>query len=430
MTSQFQTDKSVKALEITRRIYPLVKRYYQSTWQFKQEKSRPVCWLHATSLAELLRAMDIVPIIPENFCAACASKQITPVLCQIAEDRGYAHEICSYFRTTYGFMLKGKELSQLPFPGGGMPDPDFLIIPRNACLTYCKWWRVMERHYRVPTFVMDWLHIPPRAKSGFQSEYFAQYNFSELKACISFLEQQTGKNLDEDRLREIIRLSAEAIGYFKEAQRYRQAIPCPVAGEDILSNMAALVLMAGTPECVEYYKSLAQEVKERVNNKTGVLPEERHRLLFDNLPPWYSLGFFNYFAKFKAISVFETYLYNFYAARDEFNPSLPPLDNLARKLTGAILLRMPLQDRVALTLKTARDYNVDGAILCVNRCCKLYSAASWVLKDKLLKELGIPSLIIEFDQADPREYADAAIKNRIDAFMEMLDKRQVEKAIH
>ncbi|MDD2233905.1 MAG: hypothetical protein PHZ11_09745 [Desulfitobacteriaceae bacterium] len=38
---------------------------------------------------------------PENFNAACAAKQMTPPLLQVAEGAGYARELCGYFLRIY-----------------------------------------------------------------------------------------------------------------------------------------------------------------------------------------------------------------------------------------------------------------------------------------------------------------------------------------
>jgi benzoyl-CoA reductase/2-hydroxyglutaryl-CoA dehydratase subunit BcrC/BadD/HgdB len=46
-----------------------------------------------------------------------------------------------------------------------------------------------------------------------------------------------------------------------------------------------------------------------------------------------------------------------------------------------------------------------------------------VTADIISKEFKVPYLLFEADMADPRQYAEAQIKNRIDAFLEVLGER-------
>ena len=47
--------------------------------------------------------------------------------------------------------------------------------------------------------------------------------------------------------------------------------------------------MRGTDECNAYYRMLRDELQDRVRRGIGGLREERHRLLWDNLPIWFAV---------------------------------------------------------------------------------------------------------------------------------------------
>ncbi len=66
------------------------------------------------------------------------------------------------------------------------------------------------------------------------------------------------------------------------------------------------------------------------------------------------------------------------------------------------------------------DYHVDGAILHSNRSCKPYSIGQLDQRDRLIKDLGIPTLLLEADHNDPRLFSEEPAVNRIKAFMEMV----------
>jgi len=154
-------------------------------------------------------------------------------------------------------------------------------------------------------------------------------------------------------------------------------------------------------------------VKERVKNKIGLIPEEKYRLLWDNIVLWYNVGLSNYFHKYGAVFVLEPYTMVWSGRLD---PS-KPLESLARKYMAPFI---NLKNRADVLVELCKQYRVDGAVMHSNRSCKFLSLLQYELKDILMEKLGIPSLIIEADHCDGRAYSDAQIKMRIDAFMEML----------
>ena len=74
-------------------------------------------------------------------------------------------------------------------------------------------------------------------------------------------------------------------------------------------------------------------------------------------------------------------------------------------------------------MESIKEFQIDGAVLFSNRSCKTWSAPQLVTADILNKKFDIPFLLFEADMADPRQYAEAQIKNRIDSFLEVLGER-------
>jgi benzoyl-CoA reductase/2-hydroxyglutaryl-CoA dehydratase subunit BcrC/BadD/HgdB len=55
-----------------------------------------------------------------------------------------------------------------------------------------------------------------------------------------------------------------------------------------------------------------------------------------------------------------------------------------------------------------------------NRSCKPYSLGQYELQKMVLRELDLPTLILEADMVDERSFSESQIETRIDAFMETL----------
>lgn len=425
--SQIKTDKSAKSLAATKLVYPLVKSYYEEANLVRQNHTKKVGYVTGGGLVDLTWVFDnVLPVYPENFNAGCASKQITPPLLEIAEGAGYSRDLCGYARNHLGYMLGGKDLD-LSFPGGGLPLPDFLLGDSGACYVHLKWWREIERHlgYKIPTYLVEIPYIPPRMSLDAIEFHYLDYTIKQIKGALAFLEQVSGRKLDEDRLKEVVRLAGEASELYEEMQQLRKAVPSPAGSEDILSCVMPIVQWSGTQQAVDFYRSLRDEIKARVDAGVGVIPGgEKLRILFDNIPPWFSLGLFNYLHNFEAVSVIESYSYFFHYCRGKLDPD-KPYESLARKYLYGVWYMTSVRETVEkLITRHALDYKVDGIISYALYGCKISTGFLPYQAKYMQEKYGIPTLQLEGDMVDPRDYADGPVKNRIDAFLEMLLERK------
>ena len=78
-----------------------------------------------------------------------------------------------------------------------------------------------------------------------------------------------------------------------------------------------------------------------------------------------------------------------------------------------------------MVLKACREYSIDGVILHRNKSCVPITLGQMDIKKMLEEELGIPSLIIDADHMDERNFSVAQFQTRADAFMEMLHRKKV-----
>ncbi|MFC1859109.1 2-hydroxyacyl-CoA dehydratase subunit D [Thermodesulfobacteriota bacterium] len=418
-----KTEKAVKAVETSKLVFSMVKEFYRDSWAFK-EAGKKICWSTVGDIVDLTNVYpNMLAVYPENFNASCASKQISVPLIEESESRGFSRDLCSYPRNTLGYMFAGQKLA-LPYPGRGMPEPDFLFGAGGPCIVHLKWWRIMQQHYNVPTFLLDAPYVSPRMKLDEVQDHYLAYTVRQLKAAFRFLAEQTGNPVDEDRLKEAVRLADEAARLWDEVLELRKNIPCPAGSEDMMSCIMPVAQWSGTRKAVDFYQKLLAEMQDRVDNKIGVIPEERFRILFENIPPWYTMGLFNYFHKFGAVCVAETYTKWFHYADRRLDPERP-YESEARKIMSAFF-NLSVRETVETLETWVRDWHIDGVVTCVIAGCKIYSGRTYHHANVMREKLGVPVLTLELDMVDPRDYHDAIIKGRIDAFMELMDKKKIQ----
>ncbi len=409
--------KLERRLQTTRGFYRnYVKKFYEDAHKAKAE-GKPVAWVASTFPVEMLLAMDVFPVWPENYASLCAARQVSVRLCETAESKGFSKDLCSYARCVIGSLFEKDGL-----PEGGMPKPDLLFASTCACDTHFKWFQFVSRRFEVPLFLLD----VPYNISGVDAEHLEKAHIasyvSRLEELIDFLEKQTDTKLDREKLREIIALSDRTSQLWMEIQDYRKTIPTPMDARDAFSAVFFMLCVPGTQMAVDFYEKLRDEVKERAENKLGVIENERYRLIWDNLPLWFDLRFFEYLNSLGAVVVAETFSHVWMGRLD---PS-KPLESLAKKYLPNFA-NCGVDRRIDLIEDLVKDFSVDGVILPTNWGCRMMSIGETIVKEAINKRLGVPSLIIDTDSSDWRSYNETQVKRNVEVFLQILSEKKQKR---
>jgi len=406
---------SERGLQTLRGFYRnYIKKYYEDAHRAKAEK-RPVAWVTSTFPIETLQAMDIFPVWPENFASVCAARQASVALCERAEKEGFSRDLCSYSRCVLGSMF-GEEKD---LPEGGLPKPDFLVTTTCACDTHLKWFQVASRMYKAPLFLLDVPYNISGADSNSLEKAHIEFYVSQLEELFSSLEKQTGTRLDKNKLRDTVALSNQTSELWMEIQDYRRNIPCPMDARDAFSAVFFMLCIPSAQLAVDFYTTLRNEVRERAKNKVGVIENEKFRLIWDNLPLWFNLKIFEYLNSLGAVVVAETFSHVWAGNLD---PS-KPFESLARKYLPNFA-NASVKRKIDMVLSLAKDFSVHGIILPANWGCRMMSIGETIVREVVYKKLGVPSLIIDVDSSDWRNYNEAQVKDRFETFFETLNRKQ------
>ena len=402
-------EKEKRRLRASQKMKELMTLYYMGA-KMAEGKDRKIAWITSGGPVEFLLAADIIPIYPENHGAMLGASKMSVELCEVAEGLGYSRDLCSYARGDIGSALTKKS----PIPGG-LPKPDFLLACNNICGTVLKWYEALSRIFQVPLFLLDTPfvhhHMTPESLS------YVKRQFEEL---IEFIERQTKKRFDRDKLKEVVRLSGESAILWKEVLDQCAHRPSPMSCFDAFINMAPIVTLRGTQEVVNFYKDMKVELAERIAQGISAVPNEKYRLLWDNIPIWYKmreLG--DLFSSQGACLVADTYT-SAWVFEEMETPD--PLEGLALAYTTAYL-NISIDLMLERVLKLIKRFAIDGVIIHSNRSCKPYSLGQYDIQRLIYNKTGIPSLVLEADMTDARVYSDAQAQTRVEAFIETLQNR-------
>ncbi len=395
---------------IAKKSRAIMREYYQEAAS-AENSDRKIAWITSGGPVEPLQAMDIIPIYPENHSAMIGASKMGEDFCSKTEEMGYSSDLCSYARADISCArVKGG-------PVGGLPKPDMLICCNNICGTVLKWYEIQARYFRVPLFIFD----TPICHTEYTPE-IAKYVNSQVDEYILFLEEVTKRKFDYDRMAEVGRLSYEAMALWRKILDVTIHKPSPMSAFDAFFFLSLVVTLKGTRIAVDFYTELLQVMIDRVNRGIGVVPEEKYRLLWDNLPVWYGLRWLSdKFAAHQACLVGDTYTAAFCEKlqcldKDHF------LETLAEAHTK-IYLNIGVDQMADKVLEMVEFYKADGLVMHSNRSCKPYSFGQMDIMNIVREKTGIPVLMIEADMVDSRSFAQSQIETRIDAFMEMMKQR-------
>jgi bcr-type benzoyl-CoA reductase subunit B len=381
------------------------------------ELGKLVGYTTAISPVELFVAHDVVPIYPENHAVANLTAKKGAELCMAAENIGYTSHLCAYARSDLGYRETGKTVTK------GIPKPDIFMACNAQCFTLTKWFQVLARRGNLPVFVFD---TPEYVMNKKAREEIVKYCVIQLKELIAWLEGITKKKFDYDRLKEVMKYSAQASVLYKKFLDMAQFKPSPISIFDCLIGMAITVYRRGTPECVEYYQTLCDEIMEnKVNKGIGVLQNEKYRLYWENLPVWFKFSdHAKLLGSFGGVILTSLYVHSW---SFEFDLDKDPLVTLAENYVSRFS-NSTIEDRATMALDLFKRYDMNGMIMFMNRSCKAVSFAVPTLKDILTKKTGIPALVFESDMGDQRFYSETQIRTRIEAYFETLDGLQLKTA--
>ncbi len=371
------------------------------------QTKRPHSWLTMAPnpLVEICYAAGISTGYPEHYGCVCAARHVSSKYCEVAESV-YTPDICSYIKNMFGYMMSPGESPPL----GGLPTPDVLMVTPNACVEYFKWWDTLRVRLGKPMIVID----IPQVVETVDVEYYLDYVMAEVESAISETQQLLGVRVDEEKLVETVRLSDELTAYWHAILELEKAVPAPVGFNDLNNLLFLVTAMPGTPEAVKVAKKAYEEMKQRVDEGRGVVEEEKHRLLFFNIPPWYALGLMNYLEDRGAVVVLSDYVYHVWATI-RLDPS-KPIESLARKALSV----KRADELLKVLLRDVKEYRVDGVIIHSNRSCRVLSMGLLDIARALHEAYGIPVLNLEMDHVDERVFSQAEVLSRVEGFLEML----------
>ncbi|MFQ5850165.1 MAG: 2-hydroxyacyl-CoA dehydratase subunit D [Candidatus Binatia bacterium] len=400
----------------------LMGRYFERlTRAAEHGEGKAAYMLISGNPVELIQAFDLIPVYPEVNVLQLAVKKVSLPYIQRAEEIGYSMDNCAYVKADIGLFLGDRKT-----PFATIPLPCLILCNYVGCNVYLQWFEHLAEYSDAAVYNLD---IPfMRHSSGKPSPGDIAYVVRQIEEIIELCEKITGKKLDYAKLQKIVALSGETGDLWSRIKSLTKHVPSPFdAYFDSVSMMAPLYCLRGTEEGLRFFETAHKEMEEKVQMGTGPLPEERFRFVIEGPPPWpYLRVFRDLFAKWGAVAVASTYstvggLWEFGFKHDPNRP----LESIAEHMLEWNLTNRNFLQRYEQIRRYVEEWSADALVIHSVKSCRLFSAGQGDMREYFTKELGIPTLLIESDIEDPRYFSEAQMKNRMDAFFESLEHKQM-----
>ena len=261
------------------------------------------------------------------------------------------------------------------------------------------------------------LHIPVDFKyylphpMNVQSLYAVPYLTEELKIFKKSVEEWTGKQITDDDLKRGIEIMNKNRRLLQQVYELRKNPNPPLSGLEAMT-MVVSAQMTDKEEHNRELESLLQKLPTKNIDNSGerliIIGSEDDDTKFIEMVE--NLG---------ARIVIDEHC----TGTRYFDKEVKVNGDLLNAISERYVKRIPCpskdwpeRTRLDQIVQLARDYNVQGAIIMQMKFCDPHELDTVSIKEKLEKDVGIPTIFLEFDVTVPI----GQFKTRVEAFLEIL----------
>lgn len=340
---------------------------------------------------EMLQEAGLNPYNVEAFSCYLSGSQAERGFLQQAENTGISETLCSYHKTFLGAAQRGL-----------LPKPRCIVYTNLTCDANLVTFRTLSQLYHVPAFAID---VPMQ-----QNQDNVDYVAAQLRALAAFLQEHTGKPIDEEALKVRLRRSKRTLEKYRTYQQKRadRYVPTDLV-TPLYCGMTNNILL-GTEQVEAYVDELLKDVEKAPAAKGK-------RIYWMHTIPFWSGAvkedlLFQEGAQIVGCELSEV-------AEPDFDPE-HPFEAMAHRMVYHAL-NGNAGRRIEAGIRHAKQVGADGVVWFDHWGCKHTLGAAQLAKKKF-EEAGLPLLILDGDGCDRSHGGEGQTSTRLGAFLEMLNE--------
>jgi benzoyl-CoA reductase/2-hydroxyglutaryl-CoA dehydratase subunit BcrC/BadD/HgdB len=383
--------------------YKFLNQYYSNIIQAR-ETSQPLGQHNLFGPVELFYAMDIVPYLQCHLSAVGPALWDCTEYFELAQGYGIAPEFCSFEKLRVGYML-----------ADAITKPDFIVGSNLYCTASIKSMLMAAENWDIPYFIID----APYSRDEAAIDYYG----GQMKKAVAFMEDQTGRKMDYDRLRELTQKSKKCFDYFRQLVELRKLASSPVSFVNAAKANDMLGLGAGTDMVVEYLGKLLAEVHARQADGIPAVPGERLRIAWWGGIPGFDPKIIRWLAKDHGVNIVIDGFSLIGPLIETDEHLADPLKYIARKTLSFPVARFSgrFSDVSQDITRVARESKIDACIIYTSLGCTQISGIQKIYRDAISEKLGLPTFVLDGDYCDSRVVSAQQIRAKLEEFFSLLE---------
>jgi benzoyl-CoA reductase/2-hydroxyglutaryl-CoA dehydratase subunit BcrC/BadD/HgdB len=336
---------------------------------------------------EIVFAFNAIPWNIESMAIMLAQSVDVNRIFQLTQEREMSRDICSFLRGPFGMML-----------AECYPSPDIVLTNDQPCEGLSKMMFMSGKRYKAPVLA---LHTPNTI-----DEDSLNYLVKQLERMMSQTEDELGVELNADSLRAAVEYSNEAREYYCKTAQLLQTHKLPQVSRELQEIFGMNYF--GAKQNVQICRALYEEALELIGGEPkkgkrvlwiGQVPEESHELL-----------------RHMSDEVDVVFWAPLWEANSLMLDEDRPLRSIAER---AMLYHWNAERMKADISRICETYEIEGFLIANVWGCRNMMGVSPMLRD-LATSRKLKYLTINIDMVDRNNYAFNQVKNRVDAFLELM----------
>ena len=311
-----------------------------------------------------------------------------------------------------------------------IPKPDLFLSLGQMCDEAPKSDESLGKLFGIPVqytnVCQDW---DDEASYQRAEDFFTE----QIRLARDKIGQVVGFHISDEMLREARRTKREynmLVGEINDLEVESDPMPLNAACLNLLRLIPDMPLSRrNTEEAVAGVRLLVQELRDRVSQGVGVVPKGSPRVMIGLHPP-FSHPSIMHMAEESGVALPVTE-FAIFSPDGDLRSTRIDTDDPCRIIAHNNLTRNiqeTLHRRIRSVIGACRRYKLDGVFWHTHHPCRPLAGDALMIKDGVQKELGLPVLVIESDNYDPRFYTAEQLRTRVEAFAETLRAAKTRRA--
>ncbi|MEJ2739162.1 MAG: 2-hydroxyacyl-CoA dehydratase family protein, partial [Dehalococcoidia bacterium] len=307
---------------------------------------------------------------------------------------------------------------------GITPKPDVMVTSGCMCETNPKTHDLATETWGITTYYAETCRdIAAGNRADFNRAL--ELGAKDFRRLIQQLQEEVGFGITDDDLTEVLRARgkiAEAISRVRGLIEISDPLPLSATHDVLLHYLAKIVFTVDDLEKdpVDAVNTLYEELKDRVDRGIGVVEKGAPRIIA-LMPPSSGGPELEHLVNEVGIALVAAET-GFYMPDGARKPDIGDIVDPYRRMYTYLYASGSLntKDRIAAIIGACKRLSVEGVLGRYHVGCRTVAGDALICKSAITKELGIPVLLLEWENFDPRVHEHELFKRRLEVFKSIM----------